>query len=63
MAATGEVPVTSSLSTYRGLSAELCSDVDEVLLEESLLASDLFQVLWLVSVLLCLPMQHLQYGF
>lgn len=51
----GEVPVTSSLSTYRGLSAELCPDVDEVLLEESLLASDLFQVLWLILVLLCLP--------
>lgn len=48
---------------YRGLSAELCPDVDEVLLEESLLARDLFQVLWLVSVLLCLPVQRLQHGF
>lgn len=54
--------VTSSPSAYRGFSAELCTDVDEVLLQEPLLASDLFQVLWLVPVLLCLPVQHLQHG-
>lgn len=63
MPAPGQVPITSSPSTYRGLPAELCPDVDEVLLEESLLARDLFQVLWLVSVLLCLPVQRLQHGF
>lgn len=35
--------------------------MDKVLLQEPLLASDLLQVLWLVSVLLCLSVQHLQH--
>lgn len=59
----GKVPATSSPSTHRGLSAELCPDVDQVLLQEPLLAGDLVQVLRLVSVLLGLPVQHLQHGF
>ena len=36
--------------------------MDEVLLQQPLLVGDLLQVLGLVSVLLHLPVQHLQHG-
>lgn len=49
--------------THSGLSGELRSDVDQVLLQQPLLVGNFLQVLWLVSVLFHLSVQYLQHRF
>lgn len=59
----GDVSAASTPFTHSGLSEEFSSDVDQVFLQQPLLVGNLLQMLGLISILLHLPVQHLQHRF